>query len=131
MLFSELYKIMVNNVTFVGSEGRSPQLPPWIRPYIYSLSQAPFSSFRNDLTGIQTQPTRRGHRGDAGDASPPPDLKRCSHDTWFHWKSSPKIFLYCILLAKDSKNQPMLTISQKRFVVSLDELALFMEPDIK
>jgi len=25
----------------------------------------------------------------------------------------------------------MLTISQKRFFVSLDELALFMEPDIK
>jgi len=25
----------------------------------------------------------------------------------------------------------MLTIGQKRFLVSLDELALFMEPDIK
>ena len=29
---------------------------------------------------------------------PPPDLQRCWHDTWFHWKSSPKIFLYCTLL---------------------------------
>jgi len=29
---------------------------------------------------------------------PPPDLERCWHDTWFHWKSSPKIFLYCTLL---------------------------------
>jgi len=35
---------------------------------------------------------RRGHRGGAGDASPPPDLKRCWHGTWFHWKSSPKYF---------------------------------------
>ena len=40
-------------------------------------------------------------------------------------------FLYCTLLAKDAKNQLMLTISQKRFFASLDELALFMEPDIK
>jgi len=39
--------------------------------------------------------------------------------------------LYGTLLAKDAKNQPMLTISQKRFFVSLDELALFMEPEIK
>jgi len=34
----------------------------------------------------------RTQGGDAGDESPPPDLKRCWHDTWFHWKSSPK---YC------------------------------------
>jgi len=42
-----------------------------------------------------------------------------------------KIFLYCTLLAKDAKIKIMLTISQKRFFVLLDELALFMEPDIK
>jgi len=42
-----------------------------------------------------------------------------------------KILLYCTLLAKDAKIKLMLTISQKRFFVSLDELALFMEPDIK
>ena len=35
------------------------------------------------------------------------------------------------LIAKDAKNQLMLTISQKCFFGSLDELALFMEPDIK
>jgi len=29
MLFSELYKIMVNKATFVGFRGRSP---PWIHP---------------------------------------------------------------------------------------------------
>ena len=28
----------------------------------------------------------------------PPHLKRVLHETWFHWKSSPKIFLYCTLL---------------------------------
>jgi len=35
------------------------------------------------------------------------------------------------LVAKDAKNQLMLTINQKRFFVSIDELALFVEPDIK
>jgi len=35
------------------------------------------------------------------------------------------------LIAKDTKNKLMLTISQKRFFVSLDELALFVEPDTK
>ena len=36
MLFSELYKIMVNKVTFVVLGGWSPQSPPWIRPwYVY------------------------------------------------------------------------------------------------
>jgi len=39
--------------------------------------------------------------------------------------------LYCTLLAEDAKIKLMLTINQKRFFVSLDELALFMEPDIK
>jgi len=68
---------------------------------------------------------------DTGGMHPPTRPKECWHDTWFHWKSSPKIFLYGTLLAKDAKNQPMLTISQKRFFVSLDELALFMEPEIK
>jgi len=29
---------------------------------------------------------------------PPPDLNRCWHDTWFHWNSSAKVFLYCTLL---------------------------------
>jgi len=33
---------------------------------------------------------RRGHRGGSQGCIPPPDRKRCSHDTWFHWKSSPK-----------------------------------------
>jgi len=42
-----------------------------------------------------------------------------------------KIFLHCTLLAKDAKIELMLTISQKRLFVSLDELAVFMEPDIK
>jgi len=42
-----------------------------------------------------------------------------------------QILLYCTLLAKDAKIKLMLTISQKRFFVSLDELALFIEPDIK
>jgi len=35
------------------------------------------------------------------------------------------------LTAKDVKNSLMLTISQKRFLFSLDELSLFVEPDIK
>jgi len=35
------------------------------------------------------------------------------------------------LIAKDVKNSLMVTISQKRFFFSLDELALFVEPDIK
>ena len=42
--------------------------------------------------------------------------------------------LFCTahyLIAKDTKNQLMLTISQKRFFVSLHQLALFDEPDIK
>jgi len=34
-------------------------------------------------------------------------------------------------IAKDVKNSLMLTISQKRFSFSLDELALFVEPVIK
>jgi len=42
-----------------------------------------------------------------------------------------KIFLHCTLLAEDAKIELMLTISQKRLIVSLDELAVFMEPDIK
>jgi len=37
--------------------------------------------------------TQGGCRG----CIPPPDLNRCWHDTWFHWKSSTKIFLYCTL----------------------------------
>ena len=32
--------------------------------------------------------TQGGCRG----CIPPPDLKRCWHDTWFHWKSSLKYF---------------------------------------
>jgi len=32
-----------------------------------------------------------------GGCIPPPELERCWHDTWFHWKSSPKIFSYCTL----------------------------------
>jgi len=35
------------------------------------------------------------------------------------------------LIAKDVKNSLMVTISQKRFFFSLDELAFFVEPDIK
>ena len=35
------------------------------------------------------------------------------------------------IITKSIKNWLMLTISQKRFFVSLDELALFVEPDIK
>jgi len=35
------------------------------------------------------------------------------------------------LIGKDAKNKLLQTISQKRFFVSLDELALFVEPDIK
>jgi len=34
----------------------------------------------------------------------PKKMLRCWHDTLFHWKSSPKIFLCCTLLAKDAKN---------------------------
>jgi len=33
---------------------------------------------------------RRGYKG--GMHPPTTDLKRCWHDTWFHWKSSPKYF---------------------------------------
>jgi len=35
------------------------------------------------------------------------------------------------VIAKDTKNLLMLTISQKRFFVSSDERAVFVEPDIK
>jgi len=35
------------------------------------------------------------------------------------------------LTAKDVKNSRMLTVSQKLFIFSLDELALFVEPDMK
>jgi len=31
-------------------------------------------------------------RGMQGMHPPQPDLKWCWHDTWFHWKSSPKYF---------------------------------------
>jgi len=35
MLFSQLYKIMVNEVTFVGFRGGDrPNRPPWIRPCV-------------------------------------------------------------------------------------------------
>jgi len=34
-------------------------------------------------------------------------------------------------VAKDTRNKLELAISQKRFFGSLDELALFVEPDIK
>jgi len=35
MLFSELYKIMVKKVTFVGFRvGDRPNRPPWIRPWL-------------------------------------------------------------------------------------------------
>jgi len=39
--------------------------------------------------------------------------------------------IFVLYITRDAKNQLMLTNSQKRFFVSLDELALFMEPDIK
>jgi len=35
------------------------------------------------------------------------------------------------LIAKDTTNYLVLAISQKRFFVALDELALFVEPDVK
>jgi len=37
MLFSELYKIMVNEVTSVGFKGgnRPPRIPPWSWPLLY------------------------------------------------------------------------------------------------
>jgi len=35
------------------------------------------------------------------------------------------------LIAKDVKYSLMLTINQKRFFFAIDELALFVEPDIK
>jgi len=41
------------------------------------------------------------------------------------------VLWHCTLLAKDAKIQFMPTINQKRFFVSLDELAFFMESDIK
>jgi len=50
------------------------------------------------LPTLRVIPTGANTGGDAGDACPPPDLKRCWYDTWFHWNSSPKIFLYCTLL---------------------------------
>jgi len=35
MLFSELYKFMVNKATFVGFRGTiDPIDPPWIRPWV-------------------------------------------------------------------------------------------------
>jgi len=38
MLFSELYKNMVNKITFVGfREGDRPNRPPWICPWFESL----------------------------------------------------------------------------------------------
>ena len=75
---------------------------------------------------------RRGHRGDAGDAYPPPDLKNVDMTLDFIENYRQKYFCTAhYLIAEDTKNQLMLTISQKRFFVSLDELALFVEPDIK
>jgi len=35
MLFSELYKIMVNKVTFVGFRGQSPPLDPPLLPAVF------------------------------------------------------------------------------------------------
>jgi len=59
----------------------------------YVLSTKPFFAFYSFQHQEHTSVTgRRGHRGDARDASPPPDLKRCWHDTWFHSTSSPKYF---------------------------------------
>jgi len=49
--------------------------------------------FASKFKQYQTR-TQGGCRG----CIPPPDPKRCWHDTWFHWESSPKIFLYCTLL---------------------------------
>jgi len=71
---------------------------------------------------------RRGHRGGC---IPPTRPKE--ELTWhlISLKIIAKILLHCTLLGKDAKIKLMLTISQKRFFVSLDELAWFMEPDIK
>jgi len=68
--------------------------------------------------------------GDAGDASPHRPKEVLTRHL-ISLKIIAKILLYCTLLAKDAKIKLMLTISQKRFFVSLDELTLFMEPDIK
>ena len=70
---------------------------------VFNISDSCWKSSRNlwTLPNHKSRVTRRGHRGDAGDASPPPDLKMHWHDTWFYWKSSPKIFLYCTLLNRE------------------------------
>ena len=47
--------------------------------------------------GVAQLVQARTQGGGCRECTPPPDLKRCWHDTWFHWKSSPKIFLYCTL----------------------------------
>jgi len=46
-------------------------------------------SHRYEVGSVVCFVARRGHRGGC---ITPLDLKRCWHNTWFHWKSSPKCF---------------------------------------
>jgi len=51
-----------------------------------------------NFTKVQVPCNQARTQGGCRGCIPSPDLKRCWHYTWFHWKSSPKIFLYCTLL---------------------------------
>jgi len=59
--------------TTFGAKHRTP------KPSVIGWYQAVLSCF----TYHQAR-TQRGMQG----MHSPPDLKRCWHDTWFHWKSS-------------------------------------------
>jgi len=48
MLFFELYKIMVNKVTFVGFRGAFPP-PPWIRPWSDVYTSVNYTELLKDL----------------------------------------------------------------------------------
>ena len=99
--FSLKIKLKVKKRYLIFWTGLLTKTPaPYHFPIKYHLHHIRISMFHS-----RSHVDRCGHRGDAGDASPPPDLKRCWHDPWFHWKSSPKYFCTAhYLIGKDAKN---------------------------
>ena len=70
--------------------------------------------------------------GDGGDASPHQIERGLDMTLDFIENHRQKYFCTAhYFVAKDTRNKLELAISQKRFFGSLDELALFVEPDIK
>jgi len=119
----------MNTATFLQTPHSVRQIFPAIFAGKYNTKPIHYSKFETLKLALPSYKCR--YNGDTEGCIPPTRPKEVL--TWhlYHWKSLPKIFFYCTLLAQDAKIELMLTITQKPFFVSLDELALFMEPDMK